>query len=54
MKLKDIIAPTKANEIKKLRAKIKSKQQPAADPELNVGWNQDPHQGNVPGAMLYR
>lgn len=54
MKLQDIILPSKLDNIKKLRAKIKSKRKNPTEAELDVGWKQDPHQGNTPGAMLYR
>lgn len=55
MKVIDVVPePTKKEVLKMLRAKIKSKAKNPAENEPNVGWNQDPHQGNTPGAFLNR
>jgi hypothetical protein len=55
MKVSDIIRePTKEDLIKIMRAKILKKRKNPVENEPDVGWNQDPHQGNTPGAMLYR
>lgn len=55
MKVHEVVPKlTKRDVLKKLRAKIKSKSTNPTENEPTVGWNQDPHQGSVPGAFLNR